>query len=178
MRLNLLYSFLIILVLPNAVNAQIKLEKRSFLDNKIELLVPADFKPMTAEMMDIKYPNRKPQPNVILTDEDATVNIVISYIPQALRADQIAAFKDFQINSLKKARSDAKWLEEGIKNINGKKIGFFKFLVNAIDQSVFNYYFFTDLDGKILLMTFNCTEKKLPEWKDTVENIVLSLKVK
>lgn len=178
MRFNTLYTIFFALMVPIAVKAQIKLEKKSFVDNKVELLVPADFKPMTAEMMNLKYPNRNPQPNAILTDEDGTVNVVISYVPQAIRADQIAEFKNYQISTLKKARPDAKWLEEGVKTINGKKVGYFKFIVNAVDQTVFNYYFFTDLNGKILLMTFNCTENKLPDWKDTVENIVSSLKVK
>ncbi|MEO6632925.1 MAG: hypothetical protein ABIN13_14415, partial [Mucilaginibacter sp.] len=118
------------------------------------------------------------RPSLVLTDENAEVNIVISLIPQPITPGQIGAFKDFQMSSLKKMRPDAKWLEDGVKTINGKSVGYFKFISNAVDQTVFNYYFFTDMDGKVLLLSFNCTEKQLPKWKETAETIVSSLKVK
>ena len=175
---SIILKTLLILLLPICLKAQILLEKKSFINNKIELLVPKDFKPMTAEMLNAKYPNRNQQPYLILTNEDADVNIVISPLSQSLQANQVAEFKDFQINQLKKMRPDAKWLDNGVKTINGKSIGYFKFISSAIDQTVFNYYFFTDMDGKILLLTFNCTEKLLPTWKDATEKIVSSLIVK
>ncbi|MCR8561842.1 hypothetical protein KXD93_29575 [Mucilaginibacter sp. BJC16-A38] len=177
MKSTLFKSLLLILFIPVCLKAQIKLEKKGFLDNKIELSVPADFKPMSAEMLDKKYPNRNQKPNLVLTDEDAEVNIVISLIPQPIKPEQIGAFKDFQINSLKKMHPDAKWMNDGVRAINGKNVGYFKFISNAVDQTVFNYYFFTDLDGKVLLLSFNCTEKLLPKWKETAESIVSSLKV-
>jgi hypothetical protein len=165
-------------IIPFAVSAQVKLEKKTFLDNKIELMVPADFKPMTEEMLNVKYPNTRQRPSLVLTDENAEVNIVISAIAQPITPEQIGAFKDFQISSLKKMRPDAKWLEDGVKTINGKSVGYFKFISNAVDQTVFNYYFFTDMDGKVLLLSFNCIEKLLPKWKEAAETIVSSLKVK
>jgi len=169
---------LFLFIIPFSVNAQVKLEKKTLLDNKIELMVPADFRPMSEEMLNTKYPNARQKPSLVLTDEDAEVNIVISVIPQPIKPEQIGAFKDFQISSLKKSHPDAKWLADGVKTINGKSVGYFKFISNAVDQTVFNYYFFTDMDGKVLLMSFNCTEKLLPKWKETAETIVSSFKVK
>ena len=177
MRLSI-KLFLLFLIVPVCINAQIKLEKRSLLDNKIELLVPTDFKPMSADMLNEKYPNRTNQPDVVLTDENAEINIVISLVNQPLQSAQIPAFKDFQITSLKRMHPDAKWLDNGVKVINGKKVGYFKLISNAVDQTVFNYYFFTNVDGKALVITFNCIEKLLPQWKDTAETIVSSLTVK
>jgi len=165
-------------IIPFSVNAQVKLEKKTFLDNKIELMVPADFKPMTEEMLNTKYANTRQKPALILTDEDGEVNIIINHLPQPITPEQVSAFKDFQMSSLKKIRPDAKWLTDGVKTINGKNVGYFTFISNAIDQTVFNYYFFTDMDGKVLLLSFNCTGKLLPKWKEAAETIVSSLKVK
>jgi hypothetical protein len=47
-----------------------------------------------------------------------------------------------------------------------------------VDQTVFNYYFFTNVDGKVILFSFNCIEKLLPIWKETAGTIVSSLKIK
>jgi hypothetical protein len=103
---------------------------------------------------------------------------MIMLLPQHLTADKVGEFKDYQVALLKRSRPDARWLQDGVKPINGKQVGYFQFITNAVDQTVFNYYFFTDIDGKILFLSFNCIEKLLPDWKETAETIVSSLKVK
>jgi len=174
---SLILRLFALLLLPFCVAAQVKLEKRSLLDGRVELLVPTYFKIMTPEMLSKKYPSQN-KPDLVLTDDDGTVNIVVSLLKQHVQESQIGDFKDFQLNSLKKMRPDSKFLEDGVKTTNGKSIGYFKFISTAIDQKVFNYYFFTSLDGRILLLTFNCTEKLLPEWSETAQTIVSSLTVK
>jgi hypothetical protein len=171
-------SLILMLLTPSCVFAQIKLEKKDFIGNKIELLVPADFKSMSAEALGKKYPNRNHTPDVVLTDENGEVNIVMSLINQPLQDSLVGAYKDFQISSLKKLHPDAKWFDEGVKPINGKSVGYFKFTCSVVDDIAFNYYFFTAMDGKVMILSFNCTEKLLPKWKETAEAIVSSLKIK
>jgi hypothetical protein len=158
--------------------AQIKLEQRNLLNDKIVLAVPDFFKPMSATMTAIKYPNPGQQPNLILTDENAEVNIVITLTPQPLNQAQVGQYKDFMVNSLKKMHPDAEFLDNGVKTINGRKVGYFKLISQAVDQKVFVFYFFTDLGGKAMVLTFNCTQVLLPKWKDTADEIMNSLKVK
>ena len=172
------YTSLVLFIIPFCSAAQIKLEKRSFLDNRVELLVPAGLKPMSADLVNYKYPNRTQQPNVVLTDQNNEVNIVISLINEPLQESQILAFKEFQIDILKKVHPNAVWLDNGVKPVNGKSVGYFKLVSSAIDQTVFNYYFFTNMDGKVLLLTFNCPEKQMPKWNAAAEAIVASLKVR
>jgi len=171
-------SLFILLLLPFFSQAQIKLEPRSLLNGKIELLVPDYFKPMTPEIMAVKYPNPGQQPNLVLTDENAEVNLVISLTPQPIKPEQMGQYKDFMISSLKRSHPDAEWQDNGVKTINGKKVGYFKMISAAVDQKVFVFYFFTNVDGKALIITFNCTETLLPKWKDTADAIMTSLKVK
>ena len=174
---SLIFKSVILLLIPFCASCANKTGKRGLLNNKIELLVPDYFKPMPVDMMAIKYLNPGQQPNLILTDENAEVNIVVSLTSQPIEPDQIGQCKDFMINSLKKTHPDAQWLDNGIKPVNGKKIGYFKLITNAVDQKVFVYYFFTNVNGKLLVLTFNCTEALLPKWKDTADAIVASLKV-
>jgi hypothetical protein len=173
---SFLFSCFLLILLPVCSFGQANLETRKLFDGKVELMVPVEFRPMTVEVMDKKYPDQ--QPDVVLTDDDAEVNIVASRTKQLLEGSQMEAYKDFMIASLKKSHPDAQWLDSGVKTINGKRVGYFKMLTNAADQKVFVYYFFTDMDGRALIMTFNCTEKLLPTWKDTADSIVASLKVK
>ena len=69
-------------------------------------------------------------------------------------------------------------IDSGIKSINKKKVAFFKFITKAIDQNIFNYYFFTILEGKVLMFTFNCIEKLRSRWEKSADEIVLSLNIK
>ena len=73
---------------------------------------------------------------------------------------------------------ELKVLNGGVKVINGKKVGYFKFITQAIDQKIFNYYFFTIVDGKILLFSFNCIETLRVNWEKSADEIVNSLKTK
>ena len=76
MKTTIFRSFLLILFIPFGSFAQIKLEKKSFIDNKIEILVPANFKSMSAEALEKKYPNRNHTPDVVLTDENGGQSII------------------------------------------------------------------------------------------------------
>jgi hypothetical protein len=170
-------KLILFLLFPMCSFSQITLEKISFLDNKIEILAPKKLSKMTDEMWTLKY-HKKERPILVLTDENGEVNLIADMTQQPAAENQIASFKDFQIVQLKKSRPDIKVSAEGVKTINGKKVGYFKFISQAIDQKVFNYYFFTVYEGKILLFTFNCIEKLQGVWEKSAEEIVASLKIK
>jgi hypothetical protein len=89
----------------------------------------------------------------------------------------LASFKDYELAGTKKNRPDAQILDEGIKSINHKNVAYIKFITQASDQKVFNYYFFTVYRGKILFFRFNCTEKLQKDWESIADNIVNSLEI-
>ena len=129
---------------------------------------------MSNEMWTAKY-QRRTRPLLVLSDKDGEVNLLADMTQLAATESQIPVLKDAQLLQLKKSRSDMKVSDEGVKTINGKKVGYFKFLTQAVDQKVFNYYFFTVVDGKILLFSFNCIEKLQKKWEPTADKIVSSL---
>ena len=90
----------------------------------------------------------------------------------------IEAYKDAFKASYKNKFPSATWISEGVTRINGRKVGFIQLITDALDQKIFNYLFFTDSNGKLLLGTFNCVEKDMKVWQPLSEQIVSSLKVK
>ncbi len=178
MRKNKLKSILSVAVLiPFISFAQIKMEKMNLLNGKVEFNSPTELTKMTDKMWTLKYQNR-PKPTLVLSDKNGEVNLIADMTNQPASESQLDSFKDFQIQQLKRNRPDLKVLNGGVKVINGKKVGYFKFITQAIDQKVFNYYFFTIVDGKILLFTFNCIEKLQINWEKSADEIVSSLKTK
>jgi len=168
-------KWIIFLFLPVIGFSQGKLDTLKLLDNKLTLLAPHELSPMTDKIWDIKYPG-KARPDLVLTDGDAEVNLIANKTNAPATETQMASFKTFQLTELKKKRADLTVLEEGVKQVHGKNVGYIKFLTQAIDQKVFNYYFFIIVDGRILFFTFNCIEKLQSTWEKTADNIVASLK--
>lgn len=158
--------------------APIELEKRELFDKKVEILIPKEFKIMSAEMLDFKYPNRVNRPKLVFTNEDGTVNVALNMLANSATQANVTAYKDAIKNSYRKAFPTAAWQGDGVVNINNRKVGYLKLITQAVDQKVYNYLFLTDVDGKIMVGTFNCTEKLMPEWEPIAQKIVSSLIVK
>jgi hypothetical protein len=155
----------------------VELEKRRVLDEKIEILIPKEFKIMDSEMLDLKYKGQN-KPTLVFTDEDGAVNIAFSHLPNTASDDIVEAYKNSIKNSFKKSFPNATWKGDGVKEINGRKVGYIKLVTDAIDQKVFNSLFITHCEGKLLIGTFNCTEKLLPKWEKVSEEIIESLVIK
>ena len=171
-------KFFALLLLPVFSLAQIKADKTiSLFNNKAEIKVPKELTEMTAGMWTIKY-HDLPRPELVLTDENGEVNLLAELTKQPIADSQVVLYKDFRVSNLKKTRKDVTILGEGMKKIGGKNIGFIKFTSQASDQKIFNYYFFTSVNGKIMLLTFNCIEKLQPDWEKVADQMLNSIKVK
>ena len=170
-------KIILLLLAPIFSFAQTKLDTVSILGGKVKILAPQDLSPMTDEMWTAKY-QKSTKPIMVLTDDDVELNLIADITQQRATENQIASFKDFQIQQLRAKRPDLNLLSDGVKTINGKRVGYFKFVTQAVDQKVFNYYFFSIVEGKILLFTFNCIEKLQKKWESTADNIVTPLLIK
>jgi len=168
---------LIFLLFPIVGLAQADFVKITLLDGKVELLAPKQLTSMTDDMWIFKY-HQKVKPLLVLTDSNAEINLIAQMTGQALEEGEMEKYKDFRIANLEKTRSDLKILSDGVKTVNGKNVGYCKFLTQAIDQPVFNYYFFIIVNGKILFCSFNCIEKLQGTWEKYADEIVDSIKVK
>jgi hypothetical protein len=170
-------GLLVLLLFPMLGFSQGRLKSITLFEGKVELMVPKKMAEMSDEMWALKYRSRD-RPAMVLTDDDGEVNLLASQTAQSAGESQMAAFVDFQMDQLKKQRSDLFMLDHGVRAVNGRNVGFFKFHSTAADQKVFNYYFFIIVDGKILLFTFNCIDRLQGTWEETADQIVGSLKVK
>lgn len=168
-------KFLLLLLFPTLAFAQIKLDTVSLLSSKVKILAPNKLSSMSDQMWASKY-HKRARPILVLTDEYGEVNLIADMTEQPANENQIESFKDSQIQQLRKSRPDLAIIDDGVKIINGKKVGYFKFITQAIDQKVFNYYFFTTVNEKILLFSFNCIQSLQKKWENTADEIVASLK--
>lgn len=168
-------KLILLFIIPILTLAKTTNERTIYLlDKKVELTTPGLLMEMSDQMYKLKYESR-PRPAVALSDKNGEVSLIGMITHQRANESQISAYKDFQIAELKKTYPDLQLINGGLKTIRGKKIGYFKFLSQATDQKIFNYYFFTIVDGEVILFNFNCIEKLRSSWENKSEQIVSSL---
>jgi len=165
------------LALTTALTNVIELESRLLLNERIELKIPKNFKIMSEELISIKYPSQR-RPTLVYSNESGGVNVALNLTQNKASQQEIEAYQNNFVQTFKNLYPSAEWKDNGVKTINGKKVGYLELVTPAIDTEIYNLIFFTDLDGKLLLCTFNCTRKDINKWTPVAKEIMNSLKLK
>lgn len=172
----LILSFLIIPLCTLKAQVQ-ELELISLFDNKLEIKVPVDFEIMSDELLKLKYPlNRRP--TLVYTNESAAVNVAFNLTANPANQELLHTYKSTFITTFSSFYPDAEWIDNGIKTVNNQDVVYLELITQAVDNDIYNLIFFTNLDGKLLLCTFNCSKEKVTNWKDTAHIIMNSLAIK
>lgn len=155
----------------------INLKTKSLLNDNVEIMIPEGFKIMSEEMLKLKYPSAN-RPTIVYTNDSGSINVALNLTISSASQDLIPQFKEALQNTFRQVYPSAKWKGNGINTINDKKVGYLELITPAIDTEVYNLIFFTDVNSKLLLCTFNCTVQYLKEWQSIGDEIMNSLKVK
>ncbi|RPD45362.1 hypothetical protein DNI29_18435 [Hymenobacter sediminis] len=89
----------------------------------------------------------------------------------------LPAIEQYLYATMQKAQPQATWYGHGMRLVNSRQVGYLELLTPATDTEVYNLMFFTDLDGRLLIMTFNCVKKDVALWKDKAQEILQSVRV-
>lgn len=150
---------------------------KSLIDEKIEILIPASFDIMSEEMIALKYPLEN-RPTIVYSDDNGAINVALNHTKTTASQELIVAYQQSLIQSFNNTYPTAEWKDNGITEINGRKVGYLELITPAIDTEVYNLLFFTDLEEKLLVCTFNCTKDNLDDWETAGKKIMNSIKIK
>jgi len=176
-KLNISGFIIVSILFVSAITIQIELETKSFFNDKVELKIPKEFQIMSEERIKVKYPSEN-RPTLIYTDTTGGINVALNLTSSKASQGLIPSYKDYLLKAMKDQYPTAKWKSDGVADINGRKVAYLELITPGVDTKIYNLMFFTDVDGKLLLCTFNCTKSSLEEWAPTAKEIMYSLKVK
>lgn len=142
-------------------------------DNKIEIFLPEGFTLMDETMAQFKYPSNN-RPEIIYTNSAGNINIALNRTNTPATESDLPLFseqfgqmfqnvKDFQSNE--------------IITQNGKKFIIIKMITGAVDTDVYNLMAIGTLDGKLFMVTFNCTVEEMSVWKPIGGKVIESIKI-
>jgi len=175
--LKLLALSLFLFSLASAATLEIGFDTKSLLGNRLELKVPKGFDIMSEELMKLKYPSER-RPTLVYSNDSGAINVALNLTENKASQAQMDAYKGMMVQTFTNMYPSAKWESNGVKEINGRKVGYLELITPAADTKIYNLIFFTDLDGKLLLCTFNCTEKNITKWQPAAKEIMASIKLK
>ena len=168
---------LVPVIIADYKTAEVVLSSRNVLDGKLELLLPKEFDLMSKELLEVKYPDVN-RPTVVYSNGDGTVSIAINHTANAIsykELPQVLPAFEQQFNSI---FPDIKWHKKELTKINKQDFIILQFETPAADMEIYNSMAITSLDGRMLMVSFNCPADALSQWKSRAAEIVGSIKVK
>jgi hypothetical protein len=158
----------------NKCFSQDSLVLKTFSNGKIQILVPKSYKELSQVKIVEEYPDPDVRPSIMLRDDEEFSSIKIIISSEELKESEIVAEKGYRVMKMRQ-KTYIKLIGDGVKKINGKTVGFIKII--DTDKNTFAYYFFTSMNGKLLLFVYNCVDVLWPALEGIVEKTVNSLKV-
>ncbi|WP_194973047.1 hypothetical protein [Aquiflexum lacus] len=151
------------------------LNEKPVLSGKASMMVPENFKLMNSEMLALKYPNVGHQPTEVYTNLEGTINIALNHTKNVASEDNLQEVKkamDAQIN-----KPPIEFIKSELVQLNGNRCILMEFKSQAVDSKIYNLMLITSLEGRLAMVTFNCTEENLNIWKSRGNDIIYSFKL-
>ena len=151
-------------------------EERTFIEDKIAMMVPTEFAEMPPEVAKVKYPSEQ-RPGTILTDSSGAVNMMFSYMADRMNNEESEMVRDHIFGSMRRINPGFKSLSTGTEIVSDKHVAYVEFSNPVLDGKLYNLMFFLEVDGRILMGSFNCLTKAAKYWKKAAFEMMQSIQI-
>ncbi|HYH04004.1 MAG TPA: hypothetical protein VEC37_12950 [Bacillota bacterium] len=143
---------------------EIKFMVKVLLDDRIRISLPEDFTQMSPADAELKYPSAR-RPGLIYTNPGGNVNLTFNHTVTQMKLADLDVFRQTMWQTVKKMQGAARLQADGSRNINGRMVGFLEFMTPALETQIYNLVYFTELEGRALLVSFNCSSAVMDPWR-------------
>lgn len=151
-------------------------DRRHVADETITMMVPKNFIQMDPNIAKLKYPSEQ-RPEIILTDETGTINLMFQYMEGEVNDSTIETFRNQIFGMMKRVNPSIKEKEIGSIDISGKKIAYVEFSNPVMDGKLYNLMFYLEVRGQPLMGSFNCRTKEIKYWRPVAFEMMQSIEV-
>ncbi len=154
---------------------------------KIQLLLPGNFQPMSQELMDQRYLTAR-KPIAAYTNERQMVDLTVSTSNTRWQASDLPILKDFYKASLMELYDEVNFSREEIEEVNGKHFVVFEFtsIVRSEENALtarspvrkYTRIQYTVDAGQTLVFSFTCPQLLQPKWEETARKVMQSIQIK
>ena len=136
-----------------------------------KIKIPSEFKIMSDEILNVKYPNGN-APSLVYTNDKTTINVAMVMNDVAMKNSQIEEYVKTMESTYKNYSKDVKlkfWER------NNHKIGEMEFTTEGSDTEIYNHIITFSVNDKLRLVNFNCTKEQMNEWQKVSKFIMDSI---
>lgn len=145
------------------------------INNEFELEVPDTFTKMDEETLEAKYPLES-RPGLVYTNDEANINVAISITTNEMTDDQIEQYLEVYRGLFGESETIDLIRCETVEQ-NGMKTGRVEMITPAVDTNIYNNMCFFQIDNKQVIVSFNCKESQMEDWKYMSNVIINSIKL-
>ena len=136
-----------------------------------KIKIPSEFKIMSDEIVNVKYPNGN-APSLVYTNDKTTINVALVMNDVTMKNSQIEEYVKTMESTYKNYSKDIKL---NFWERNNHKIGEMEFTTKGSDTEIYNHIIAFSVNDKLRLVNFNCTKEQMSEWQNVSKFIVDSI---
>ena len=136
-----------------------------------KIKIPSEFKIMSDEIVNVKYPNGN-APSLVYTNDKTTINVALVMNDVTMKNSQIEEYVKTMESTYKSYSKDIKL---NFWERNNHKIGEMEFTTKGSDTEIYNHIIAFSVNDKLRLVNFNCTKEQISEWQEVSKFIVDSI---
>ena len=136
-----------------------------------KIKIPSEFKIMSDEIVNVKYPNGN-APSLVYTNDKTTINVALVMNDVTMKNSQIEEYVKTMESTYKNYSKDVKL---NFWERNNHKIGEMEFTTEGSDTEIYNHIIVFSVNDKLRLVNFNCTKEQISEWQEVSKFIVDSI---
>ena len=136
-----------------------------------KIKIPSEFKIMSDEIVNVKYPNGN-APSLVYTNDKTTINVALVMNDVTMKNNQIEEYVKTMESTYKNYSKDVKL---NFWERNNHKIGEMKFTTEGSDTEIYNHIIAFSVNDKLRLVNFNCTKEQMSEWQKASKFIMDSI---
>ncbi|MEO9485720.1 MAG: hypothetical protein ABJG47_19850 [Ekhidna sp.] len=176
------FAVLFICLLPLISKAQEKMVKHK-INEEISYLVPSSFTLMSTNDRLQKFVSAR-EPLAMHSTLDREVDLGINWNPMRWTSDDNETVYGFYKASIQSLFDNVEFIQDGIKEINGKKFVVFEFVSalksdNAFSGSKSSRYYtyiqYTSYNNQVLLFNFGCKARLMKTYQSVAKDIMSSV---
>ncbi len=160
--------------------SQDKMQDKSFINDSVEISVPASFHTMPKAEYNFFYQDSDYNNTAVLADHNAAVYISVASISTIVMTDE--EYGDFYVLTMKEFKKKpgiSKWITDGEKFHKDSKYIFFKFNRKTGADETFNLSIIANTTAShFFAINFSCPQKNSDRWEDIFEDIIANMKIK
>ncbi len=158
------------LVAETSDGERIETEYTRIDNDKFFFKVPVNFVRWDDETIMKKYSGNVP--DIVFSNEETTVNLILSFTEDIIANDQIEVYK----NSAEITFTEiGEIIESDCYEVDGHNVGRIKVITPATDTDIYNDMIFFSYDDELIVLSFNCISELSEKWRSVGDFLIDSL---